>query len=747
MIMKNNLFTKILLLAAAAVAAGSLAVSCKDPIPVEPPVDEITTSVPDTIYIQGENPVPHPEIPMKIYDGKCIASEAGVSVETFDISEDNFKFTLIPGADVASYRLDVYPLSVLYNYMIDEGGLGADERTVERIILSHLFNAEGSGGYSFTPDILAGDYAEFTIDWANSQYSQLRPVPDAEYIIAVAGCYDDSASEASATELTLVYVRTTAKPLIGNPSVEIEVNAQYRGAIINHVPNADCAGIYFFGTNQDMLDPYVDAFGDRMLRDLMRHWYVPNNPIAVDNPDNLVYQIGPLENPDPNLMITATAFGVDANGTPGKVFSRKDFHLKEIPQEAEDAELSYELDPENYSATYAEYKIRLGKECRSGFHLALCMDAPNAQGQINTGRYYLEGSDEVKAELARMLADGGYGTSNENFSFDEQKQEAVGGSFETKWVDYALLPDTEYIIAYCGRNFYGDISDLYFSEPFRTKKLVRDNPSANKSDIKLEFSDVTRTSIKFNFTYDPANTASFRFICIKNGNFDLPMAYGEPDPLDPEKIIPRYVPNENDSQEVFWTFFDEMAASIYVNLWPRSLSGEDSYTLPGLDPGAEVMYAYYAEDMDGILSEIKVAKVTLESMQVGDDPQVEIVPTWDAASQTWTVKFNMVKDCEKFKYTLNNNDNMYLYRLGTDEMRAYEFYDHWDNFVGLNGLETNYESVTEVSEPGSDHVALAVAWGRDDNGDEVISKLEYVILTKDGQAKKISDYYPNYVEK
>ena len=746
MIMKNSFITKILWSAAVIVAAGMMSVSCEEPAPVEPPTDEITISTPDTILIAGEHPVPHPEIPMKIYDGECIASDAGVSVKAFDVTENNFKFTLVPGADVASYRLDVYPLSVLYNYMIDEGGLGADERTVERIILSHLFNAEGSGGYSFAPDNLAGDYAEFTIDWANSQYSQLRPVPDAEYIIAVAGCYDDSASEAAATELVLVYVRTAAKPLIGNPSVEIEVNAQYRGAIITHVPNADCAGIYYFGTNQDMLDPYVDAFGDRMLRDLMRHWYVPNTPIAVDDPDNLAYQIGPWDNPDPNLMITATAFGVDANGTPGKVFSRKDFHLKEIPQDAEEAELSYELDPENYSATYAEYKITLGKECRSGFHLALRMDDYNAEGQINSGRYYLEGSDEVKAELAQMLALGGYGTANENFSFDEQKQEAIGGSFDTKWVDYSLVPDTEYIIAYCGKNFYGDISDLYFSEPFRTKQLVKDTPMDNKSDIKLEFTDVTRTSVKFNFTYDPANTASFRFICIKNGEFNLSEAYGSIDPVTGE-VIPRYVPNENDSQEVFWQFFDDMEASLYMNLWPRSLSGTDSYTLPGLDPGAELMYAYYAEDMDGITSEIKVAKTTLEQMQVGDDPQVEIVPTWDAVSQTWTVKFNMVKDCEKFKYTLNNEDNMYLYRLGTEDMRAFEFYDHWDNFVGLNGLETNYESVTEVSDPGSDHVALAVAWGRDENGAEVISKLEYVILTKDGQAKKLSDYYPNYVEK
>ncbi len=743
MIMKNNFIAKILWSAAVAAVAGSMALSCKEPQPESPvePVDpnapgEITISVPDTIQIPGEYPVPHPEIPMKIYDRECVVSDAGVSVEAFDITENNFKFTLRPGKDVASYKLDVYPLANLYNYMIDEGGLGADERTVERIILSHLFNAEGNGGYAFTAKDLGADYQEFTIDWGNSQYAQLAPVPDAQYIIAVAGCYDESASESAATELTLVYVCTDSKPLIGNPSVDIDVNAQYRGAIISHTPNADCAGIYYFGTNQDMLDPYVDAFGDRMLRDLMRHWYVPNTPIPVDNPDNLWYQIGPWDNPDPNLMITTVAFGVDANGTPGKVFSRKDFHLKEIPQDADEAMLKYEFDPENYSATYAEYKITLGKECRSGYHYALKMDDYTADGNIAPARYYIEGTDEVRAELANALALAGYGTANANFSFDEEKNEAIGNSFDGRWVDYNLTPDTEYVIAYCGKNFYGEITELHFSEPFRTKKLITDTPEANKSNIKLEFSDVTRTSIKFDFSYDPANTACFKFICIKNGDFNLSEAYSWVE-----------VPSVDASQEDLWRFFNTMDQSMFMNLWPRSASGTDSYTLVALEPGAEVAYAYYAEDMDGVTSEIKVATVTLEQMQVGADPEVKIIPAWDEATKTWTVKFNMVKDCEKFKYTLNNDDNMYLYRLGTSEMRAFEFYDHWDQFVGMNGLETNYESVTEVSEPGKDHVALAVAWGRDENGAEVISKLKYVILTKDGQQKLISDYYPNYVEK
>ena len=131
----------------------------------------------------------------------------------------------------------------------------------------------------------------------------------------------------------------------------------------------------------------------------------------------------------------------------------------------------------------------------------------------------------------------------------------------------------------------------------------------------------------------------------------------------------------------------------------------------------------------------------------GPDPEVRIDPVWDPATRTWTVTFSMVKDCINFKYTLNCDDNMFLARLGTDEMRAYEFYNHWDSFVTSYGLETSYDSVSATSVPDEDHVALAVSWGKNADGKDVVSNLEYMILTKDGQQKKISDYYPSYTER
>ena len=764
--MKNNILYRLFLLAAAVMTAGFMLVSCEgqgpeetdnkpdtetpapdqpgnpgQDEPVTPPTDdENKLSEPVIIEIDGENPVPHPQIPMKIYDTSCKVSDAGVSVEVFDITEDNFSITLRPGKDVASYRLDVYPLCVLYNFIIDECGLGKSESEVEETILAHLFNAEGSGGFAFTPADLGDDYQEFTIDWGNSTYAQLHPVPDAQYIVAVGACYDESASEQAMTELTLVYVHTKSKPLVGSPDVEINVNAQYKGAIVKNEPNADCAGVYYFATQMDMIDPYVDAFGNRLLRDFLRHYYVPNAPVASTDTDNLTYQIGPWENPDASLMITALAVGVDANGTPSKNLKRVDFHLKEIPQDTEEAMMTYSIDMDRYSATYAELKVELGKECRSGFHLLLKMDEPNYNGYLSSGRTYLEGGNDVREALRDHIARDGYGVKNDNFQYDFDNNVSTGQAFSGMYPEYNLEPDTEYVIAYCGKNAYMDVSDLYFSEPFRTKPLVTDRPQDNKANLVMTYTDVTTTEFTVNFDFDPAKTAAVRFISIY---YDGWKDYRD---MDDNPIA---IPSESAPREEWFTFFDAMQDTPFMeSIWGEiPKSGHWQYTLPGIDPGIKVTYAYYSEDMDGVLSEVKFASVTTKELQPGPDPQVSISPVWNAATKTWTVEFKMVKDCAKMKYTLNGEENMYLYRLGTDEMRAFEFYNHWDNFVGELGLETNYESVTLTSTAGEDCVALAVGFGKNEDGDEVISKLKYIILTKDGQQKKISDYYPNYVEK
>lgn len=391
-----------------------------------------------------------------------------------------------------------------------------------------------------------------------------------------------------------------------------------------------------------------------------------------------------------------------------------------------DQDVIYSLDKNHCSATYAEIDITFGEKCQTAFHYTMKMDAPNADKKLEGARTYYEGDQEERRALAQYLSSFGFSLT----------PSAPGAVCDTTWVEYALEPDTEYIIAYCCTDSDGNLSEVFFSEPFWTKPL-NDDYEANKSDISLEFSEISRTSLKFNFSYDPENTAVLKFICIKNTGMDLHQAYGGE--ID--------IPSADASQKALHNFFDEMANSLFMNVWPKSASGSDTYTLVGLEPGSEIAYAYMAEDMDGILSEVKIAEAVMKEDKPGPDPEVRIDPVWDPATRTWTVTFSMVKDCSKFKYTLNCDDNMFLARLGTGDMRAYEFYNHWDSFVTAYGLETSYDSVTATSVPDEDHVALAVSWGKNAEDKDVVSGLEYIILTKDGQMMKISDYYPSYIEK
>lgn len=64
-------------------------------------------------------------------------------------------------------------------------------------------------------------------------------------------------------------------------------------------------------------------------------------------------------------------------------------------------------------------------------------------------------------------------------------------------------------------------------------------------------------------------------------------------------------------------FFDKMDNSLFMNVWPGSSSGSDTYTLVGLESGSEVAYAYVAEDMDGVLSEVKIAEAVMNEDKPG----------------------------------------------------------------------------------------------------------------------------------
>lgn len=701
----------------------------------------------DTIYIDNDYQVPHPSVPMDIYDHRLETTPDGVSVEVTEVTPTDFTFVCRPGQNVVSYKLDVYPLAILYNNVLDAGHFGSDKRTIENFIISSLFDTSGSGGYQIDAGTFGEDYHEMTFDWANSSYAQQDIVPGAQYVIVIGACYSKDASESTLSELDLIYVQTPKESLEIEPVVQINVRTTYVGAEVTNLPDENTDGVYFYCTDKTAVDAYVEAFGDRMLCDFLRHAYIPNDPVHASQTDYLKYNIGPWSDVSPEHMFTALALGCDADLNPASIYTRVDFHLDEKPAGRADAVMMYTVKEEMIGASYLELDVELGKECRNGYHLLLKVNESNYDGYLQSASYYMNGDDAVKETLRDHIAKYGYGVHNENFSFDEETEQPDGKSYKIIWPEYTVSPDTEYVIAYCGMNAFQDYTEVFFSEPFKTLPRIEDNPAGNKSDALLSFEDINPSGAKFVVTYDPDNTANVWFINTSmNGN--PPLSYS--------------VPSESASRDEWLDFFFSGGDNyLFVNQWERNDAGYEALTLAGLEPASTYRYAYIAEDMDGILSDVKFTEFTTTSMKGGPDPTIDITAEYDEDKGIWRVWFTNVKDASSFRYVLECDecsDFVYLDRLPAAPgeaggMKAFEFYDYWYSHVGDLGITDSdgYHSYAEESNPehkGLDHLAACVAFGLNADGTQSISKLFYLILPGDGSApRKLSWYFPNYVEK
>ena len=313
------------------------------------------------------------------------------------------------------------------------------------------------------------------------------------------------------------------------------------------------------------------------------------------------------------------------------------------------------------------------------------------------------------------------------------------------------MPDTEYVIAYCGQNAFNEYTEIFFSETFRTKPRVTDRPQDCKANASLTFTDITPSGARFVVKYDPDNTANVWFINI-GMNDELP---------------PYSVPALSDSRQTWmdW-FFGAGDQFMYMNQWWRVPSGEESFAYTGFDPRSTFKYAYIAEDLDGVVSEVMFAEYTTGGMVPGPDPTVEIVPKYNPEDGTWSVMFNSIKDVATFKYLVQCDDEnaLYLSELpaepgapsGPSGLRAFEFYNHWytkvgDPYYGGLNASTGYLGSpydTDKENAGKTHLAGCVAFGENEDGTQSISKLFYWILPADGsEPRKLSWYFPNYTEK
>ncbi|WP_455585481.1 hypothetical protein [Bacteroides sp.] len=617
------------------------------------------------------NPVPPNPTPIEWSEGEVIAGERGVSIKVTKTDPDNFVFECVPGSKIQSYRLDVYPLCRMYNYLFENGGVGVDWSKREELILDAIFNSEGAGGYTFNEESLKENYKKAEFNWKESIYAQAEIVPDAEYLIIAVGCNDKEGKVAA--DVSICHLTTPQKELIGKPRVDIDIDASYKAVGITYIPNSDCKYFYQFCMDKEVIDAYIDAYGEKMYKEFVRHYTITPEDAIVDDPNLLTYVVDFGYDADPEKEITATSIGLDANKTPGE-YIRQDFHLKK----GEDIDAVCSLEVTRIGATIIELNRKLEASCSAMFYRLYTTEE---------WKKYENADEKTLITLARDIDQSGWGVANENF----QSQ----ASYEVSDQPFELTPNTSYVIVYVGRNGYGDVSPIKVTEPFTTKPLIIDRPQDCSGDLNITISDPGRTELKLTYTYTG----------------DVAMIY--------HQYLMMTDLNDNRKAMIEYLMSQES------NTWNAKQCGEVSdFTWTELKPATEYDFAYIAEDWNGVISEVKHVKGTTEAIKAGPNPQMKL-EGYMSPEGNFTVNFSIVKDVARYNYAMIEDE----YSASGD----YSYNDcmeAWKEECMNIGLP-NVNSTTMSSNLNSDRVvALCVPIGENEDGTEKVGDLYAIIYDK-----------------
>lgn len=643
----------------------------------------------------------------------------GCEIEVTGIQHNNFQFVIRPGANVVTYRLDVYPLCRLYNSLFNSlcGATDYEKRVewalVEEAIRGYVFDTSGAGAYTF--DSNGGEEREF--DWMNSQYDQADVVPDAEYVIVVVGCYDKDGFDQG--DISICHLKTTSEPLIGNPEVTISVETGWKKARVSHSGNADCKYFYHYMSTEADLMPYILGYGRKMYRDFMR--FTMGDPYDINDGANNWYMRDWGTQADPSVVWMATAIGLDENETPAEDFQSKTFQLESVPEGIVEGTGTIAADLARTSSSIIWYDYTIDANARTMLHKL-----------YNTET--VEANKDDEAWLANLALDidqnGGWGLPNYNFGYNVDTEEYTGMAYTGR--DFSIIESAvmgnggyesggSYQYGYVMRNAANDLSQVRFSEPFNIKARVKDNPEACQSTGTARLTSEGRTSIKFTCEYDFQNTSCIYFNWYA----------GDPSALTREQALSLAMVG------------DEQPGT----LWWAEEGGIDSYVVAGVDPATTYTIVYVYEDWNGVLGEVQWTSATTDSIEGGNNPQVEILT--EMQEDGLHVSFQANNDTSWMKYAVGDKASYgnqlllsYLGQnigMGSAEKNAQYILDTWELWVtGEAGMYTanTTASVFNALKETELYVVLCVPYGKQD----VQGELAYLIYDH-GQIKTLGDYY------
>lgn len=653
----------------------------------------------------------------------------GVTIEITEKSTDNFKFTVQPGANIQSYRLDVYPLCRLYNSLYESmrsNGLDMNtqlsDEQVDRMIRDYIFDSQGAGAYTFSVDNL-NDFLRHEFDWMNTPYAQAKVVPDCEYVIAAVGCFDKDGYEEG--DMSLCYVRTPYKQLIGSPAVELDVLTSYSAMQITYLPNEDCKYFYQWCSNESDLQPYIDTYGEKLYSDFMRN--AVYDPTSSGDTENSYYYLDFGSQASAEVPIMATAVGLDGNYTPSPEFQSEVFTLRKRPANTEPAYSKISVNENYIGATTFWLDVELGANCSAAVMKVLTKE----EAEVYQGY-----SAEQLQGYATTIYEDGWGFSNWNYSYNllEDKLLGSGSEYSEAWVNCS--PDTEYVIAWTAMNQYKELAPVQFTDVIKTKAIVKDAPETSQEDavLTLTHDGVQKVKIRFDYSFEKTSKIHFQYIAgipymDEAGNLlDIP--------TEAEGTREEFVKLLFDG--LVWSESADKNISVLVNSWWTEPRGVESFT-DILEPNTTYTIAYIAEDWNGVLGNVKFATTTTDALVGGDDPQMQIVGGEDASGSA-VFNFSMIKDAWAMKTAVCSTDDssIGLADIGTARLPYKEAVKVWSSFVLNYGIERLSSSSTENARGFC--VALGMAIGGT-TSEPVYGPMEHLIYAE-GEFRTLEYYYP-----
>ena len=524
----------------------------------------------------------------------------------------------------------------------------------------------------------------------------------------------------------------------GNPYIGVESLVGHTAFIVKYYPNEDCRYFYHWIWSTDEISEYIDLFGERMMRDFCR---VAGGPYdAIDETNLAVKRTTDIRNN------TAVVVAADANMVPTGLI-RHDFKLLEKPTSEEfKPEVTIEAGT-RISATMTYITVKMEKSCENCYYRVYKKEAADL---------LKNGSDAEKAAEARSLAAEGWGVANPNFDYDSDFQQLTGDSFTTDdETKLELEPQTEYVIVYVGQNRFDELSELKFSAPFTTKKLVRDTPEACAGDVELTFTEISRWGARYNFSYNFSQIMCYRFQIVSPFEMDDPTTTDDDAYIRPPHFADGTLDRENRDAwlEFLIDAYTEGPAGKrpIANLWTAEPSGYDSLADFDYESGVEYVIAYCAEDVNGVVGPVKFASFTTTKPVPGPNPVVQFEGmAYDPATGIVSGTVVANNDSKTLRYFIidSNSGDIYgacglPYLTTVGGRYTYEAYlNLWKLHLMESGLSSaaEYATISQRVDPSSENPVLFAALSvGEDNGEDVYSPVIAKIFYK-GELRDLSEF-------